>query len=492
MLPRHKKRKANTSSSSSASTSSPALSLDDNDVNAYTQAPSLSSPVSHDLAAVQLCSSLLSIQEQLKSLSPGRYAEERPGAPVFEVKRDAGRGSIEVTRYIDICHDLQAITDETRQRVVDEIAKRTQDLLDLDKEIAALEDGEGEDDERLVVQIGQLHVMKRQHKKRIRELQKISEIEVKVQVDRACLRVEVVQEETARVVTETRLVPMKNPSIYVMGGGEEWTKPSSTTEWFNTKTQCWEAGIPMTLKRFGCMSVVAGGYLYAIGGYDGKTVVASVERFDRRSQSWEAVAPMPTPRDYAGVATLGGKVYVVGGTSGSNDYLSSMVCFDPATNKWEDVVPMKQKRAFCVAVVLDSLLYVVGGMYRTGGGQVACDVVERFDPAKKKWELMSSTTCTRNGCAAAVLNGQIYVIGGVGTSSAERFDSTSGNWKLVAPMACARNLCAVVVIDGWLYAIGGVGKDTLSTVERYDYKTNSWEFVAPMRSARFGHGAAIV
>eukprot|EP00457_Paulinella_chromatophora_P006428 gb/GEZN01006446.1/.p1 GENE.gb/GEZN01006446.1/~~gb/GEZN01006446.1/.p1 ORF type:complete len:501 (+),score=72.17 gb/GEZN01006446.1/:25-1527(+) len=500
MPPRHKKHKADTSSSLSSSSSSPALSLDADDLN-YPPPSSLSSPITHDLAAVELCSSFLSIQEQLKSLTQGRYAEERPGAPVFEVRRNVGLGSIEVTRYIDICHDLQAATAEARQRVFDEIAKRTQDLLDLDKEIMTLEDGNDEESDGLALQIGQLHFMKRQHKKRIRELQNISEVEVKVRVDRACLRVEVVQEETARAVTEARMVPVKDSSIYVIGG-EKWDQPSREVQRFDTKSNCWEASIPMISERFGCMSVVADGYLYAIGGVcaiegqndSRRACLVSVERFDQRCQRWEAVAPMLSPRSFAAVSVLGGKLYVAGGLSDSRHVLCSVVCFDLATKRWEDVVPLKQKRAYCAAVVLNGLFYVIGGLVLVNGKKRSTDTVERFDPAKKEWELMPPTTCTRNGCGVAVLNEQIYVVGGMNKSKVERFDPKSGSWTLVAPMVCKRNLCAAVVMDGWLYAIGGQDSDrvALSTVERYDYKTDTWKLVTPMPVGGFGHGVVIV
>ena len=53
-------------------------------------------------------------------------------------------------------------------------------------------------------------------------------------------------------------------------------------------------------------------------------------------------------------------------------------------------------------------------------------------------------------------------------------------------MAEAREAHAVAVLDGKLYVAGGLGTghNRLSSVERYDPAENVWEAVAPMATAR--------
>ena len=56
-------------------------------------------------------------------------------------------------------------------------------------------------------------------------------------------------------------------------------------------------------------------------------------------------------------------------------------------------------------------------------------------------------------------------------------------------MPTARLYVRTEVLDGKLYVAGGLGTahNHLSSVERYDLATKAWEVVAPMATARDGH-----
>eukprot|EP00457_Paulinella_chromatophora_P006584 gb/GEZN01006603.1/.p1 GENE.gb/GEZN01006603.1/~~gb/GEZN01006603.1/.p1 ORF type:complete len:495 (-),score=61.62 gb/GEZN01006603.1/:128-1612(-) len=479
-VPKRQKVSASSSSLSSAA----ACSLDDGDVPLYR--PS-SSPISHDRTTVKLCYSFLSLLDQLKLVCEGQYAEERPGAPVFELSRDLQRGILQVTRYSEICHNLQSATTEARKTVTEEMSLRKQDLSSLDKEIAtlaaAIEESGGEGAELKGQQTAQLHLLKGRHKNRIKALESMNEVEVKVKVERVTLRVEVVQqEENPNGQIEARLVPMEDPCIYVMGGAPSGPKDAvRTVERYNEKSNTWKAVTPMATNRYALASTAANGFVYAIGGSNGTPArFASVERFDVRRGCWEVLQPMSVPRDSCAAAVLQGKVYVCGGYLNKKT-LSSVERFDPATGKWEDVASMTSPRRFCAAAVLDGLLYVMGGH----DSEFRLTTVERFDPARNSWQLMPSMNQAHSGCAAAVLNGQLYVLGGQseGDSSCvvERFDAKKAIWELVAPMRFSRAGVCAAVLSGSLYAIGGDhGGTFLSSVERYDDVTNTWELVEPM------------
>eukprot|EP00808_Paulinella_micropora_P016565 g48859.t1 len=185
---------------------------------------------------------------------------------------------------------------------------------------------------------------------------------------------------------------------------------------------------------------------------------------------------------------------------------------------------MQHKRYDCAAAVLNGAIYVLGGR------ELGSNSVERFQPvassfssfssfsssspsfaaspssssaathappeAGKKWELMPPMLLERRGCAAAVLDGMLYAIGGstIGVpfeSSVERFDPKYNKWELVAPMLYPRVLCAAAVLEDHLYVTGGQGaRGTLSAVERYDPKKNAWEVVeCAMTMPRFLHAA---
>lgn len=54
---------------------------------------------------------------------------------------------------------------------------------------------------------------------------------------------------------------------------------------------------------------VLDGYLYAIGGSDGTSPLASVERFDPATSTWTSVKQMGTKRKHLGAAVYQGCIY---------------------------------------------------------------------------------------------------------------------------------------------------------------------------------------
>ncbi|EOD16900.1 hypothetical protein EMIHUDRAFT_356074 [Emiliania huxleyi CCMP1516] len=109
--------------------------------------------------------------------------------------------------------------------------------------------------------------------------------------------------------------------------------------------------------------------------------------------------------------------------------------------------------------------------------------------------------------AVAVLDGKLYVAGGMGAgythlSSVERYDPALDAWEAVAPMATARQAPAAAVLDGKLYAVGGYNYEEedeevedvvrINRVERFDSSTNAWEEVAPMATARSAPWVALL
>eukprot|EP00957_Ditylum_brightwellii_P034540 2618868-Ditylum_brightwellii.AAC.1 len=101
----------------------------------------------------------------------------------------------------------------------------------------------------------------------------------------------------------------------------------------------------------------------------------------------------------------------------------------------------------------------------------------------------------RYGCAAAVLNGKIIVVGGwdrnlTKQSSAEEYDPTRGVWSSIPPMHTKRYNCAAAVLDGQLYVVGGYdGNEILSSAEVYNPTTKCWSLITNMNLQRNGCAA---
>jgi len=106
---------------------------------------------------------------------------------------------------------------------------------------------------------------------------------------------------------------------------------------------------------------------------------------------------------------------------------------------------------------------------------------------------------TARGClASAVLNGNIYVVGGFtgGEGStlnkAEAYRPQTKHWSTLAPMPTSRSCLAATSLDGRIYAIGGDSvSDNLTTVESYSPASGKWKTDAPVPAATAGDYAAV-
>jgi hypothetical protein len=76
----------------------------------------------------------------------------------------------------------------------------------------------------------------------------------------------------------------------------------------------WNVAHAMNTARYGLAGVAYGGWIYAIGGSNAGTTLASVEAYNPTSDSWWAVAPMHVAR-YQAAATVGNDalIYVASG-----------------------------------------------------------------------------------------------------------------------------------------------------------------------------------
>ena len=106
--------------------------------------------------------------------------------------------------------------------------------------------------------------------------------------------------------------------------------------------------------------------------------------------------------------------------------------------------------------------------------------------------------------AATVLNGKIYVVGGIGLCCApyytmEVYDPATNTWTLHT-MPFARNGPAVGAINGKLYVAtgqpswGGSGSPAVFTDELWEYDpvSDSWAEWAPIPTARYDPAAGVI
>ena len=121
---------------------------------------------------------------------------------------------------------------------------------------------------------------------------------------------------------------------------------------------------------------------------------------------------------------------------------------------WIDKAGMPTARRDCAAAAIDGKLYVVGGATRNA----FVDTLEVYDPASDTWTAKRGMPTVRAFSAAAAIDGKLYVVGGVGDSGRLNtlvvYDPLTDAWTTKAEMPTARQYLGAVAIEGKLYAIG--------------------------------------
>jgi N-acetylneuraminic acid mutarotase len=178
---------------------------------------------------------------------------------------------------------------------------------------------------------------------------------------------------------------------------------------------------------------------------------------------------------------VGDKIYVVGGAKipsgttlpdgltpgGPIELVGTMEVFDTDENSWTTLKPMSLPRNHHDLAYLDGKLYVIGGTVGScfpGGWASNVSINEVYDIPTDTWSIRAPMPTARSGLGAAVIDGQIYVIGGEGwvdelggvLRTNEAYDPKSDTWVEKTPMPIARHGFAKGVLDGKLYAVSGV------------------------------------
>ncbi len=260
-----------------------------------------------------------------------------------------------------------------------------------------------------------------------------------------------------------------------------------------TLARRWEsvAQLPVALQRL--QVTTDGKFLYALGGRtttSSASTVATLYRFDPAAAipAWtsENLAPMPTGLNAGDAVFLKGKVYIPGGINSAVMLSPLHFAYEIASNTWTTVAE-PPSAAYLYALAADSsrgVYYLTGGIATTTS-TVGTTTVRSYDPSTNTWADLPPMSTARYGHEAALIEGKLYVVGGVGPSggltSGEVYDFETKKWSPIAPLNRAR-----------IHAVNFVGKDpagnplwfvvggeetatgALLGTEVYDVRNNRW------------------
>ena len=209
----------------------------------------------------------------------------------------------------------------------------------------------------------------------------------------------------------------------------------------------------------------ANGKIYAIGG-NNLGALNTVEEYDPTTDTWSTKTPMPTERSGFATAVVNSKIYAIDGENNEE--------YDPIADTWTTKTSLSTLRTSGSAVV-NGKIYVIGGL---DGGGFFSDSVEEYDPATDTWSSKASMPTGRRDLAVSVVNGKIYAIGGIGYDPnniliydvVEEYDPVTDTWATKTAMPTGREYLTASSVNNKVYALGGsIGPgSTFDTVEEYD------------------------
>ncbi len=259
--------------------------------------------------------------------------------------------------------------------------------------------------------------------------------------------------------------------VYVMGG-ESFPSGQAlaTVEAYDPRTDTWVAEPPMPSPCSKAAAGVIDGIIYVVGCPDFPFGARANQAFNPKTNTWSTRAPMPTPRQLLEVAVVDGILYAIGGvTIAFNNTNHAVVeAYDPKTDTWTTKSPMPTARC-CMAVgVVNRLIYVAGGTRSIGHGGVETPAtLQVYDPETDSWDTKVPMPTGRGGVAAGVINGRLYVMGGILApltteliqSALEVYDPQTDSWITEVPMPTARTALAAGTVDDTIYAFGGIVRE---------------------------------
>lgn len=153
---------------------------------------------------------------------------------------------------------------------------------------------------------------------------------------------------------------------------------------------------------------------------------------------------------------------------------------------------LRRKSTGSTMVYLHPMLYFLGGEQHWQ--------LNWFDIEVNRWGVARGTPPGRLLSGAAVLGGDIYLVGGVTVEewggaqgsagqvmtscNVERYSVEEGRWEDLPPLDSGRSSPGVAVVGGWLYVVGGLQKrEMLCCVCRFSPSSQAWEQLPPLPQA---------
>jgi N-acetylneuraminic acid mutarotase len=198
--------------------------------------------------------------------------------------------------------------------------------------------------------------------------------------------------------------------IYVVGGSGVgwWGAPALPVVAYDPRTDTWVTKANIPTGRFAPAVCAVDGLIYAIGGFlqPQNVAFATVEAYDPKTDRWTRKRDLPRPIYFSTASVVDGVIYVFQ----ENDAFA----YDPQTDHWTNKARFSPWSSGTMSVTVDGIIYLFGGM-RQGWYGTGYDFAQAYDPTQDRFSARRKMPRTRATGGRGVINGKIYLAGGVDT-----------------------------------------------------------------------------
>jgi non-specific serine/threonine protein kinase len=146
---------------------------------------------------------------------------------------------------------------------------------------------------------------------------------------------------------------------------------------------------------------------------------------------------------------------------------------------WLGAAPAPEPRSEVAAAVVEGEIAVIGGLTADGAPSARVDA---YSPTRDRWRRLPDLPAAAHHTMAAAGGARLYVVGGYGGALGagarlrSAFVLDHGTWRSLPPLPQPRAAGGAAVVAGKLYVVGGVGRSGLARQAfALDLKTRRWE-----------------
>ena len=270
-----------------------------------------------------------------------------------------------------------------------------------------------------------------------------------------------------------------NGKIYYGGGWTDSDEDMHNIYCYSQSQDSWTTLPPLPVRNYGMGQM--NGKLVTVGGWKmhNKGPTNEIYTYNETLNEWkQVIPPMPTARYIPGVLSLQSALVVGGGGTLTGMYTHAVEIFKPDTSEWYTTTPLPAPCRNVALVAKGNTCYVIGG-YRKPSylnqvlyasindllhNAVAANQTSHSSDSVPQlaWKTLPNTPTYQP--AAAVMCGNLLVVGGNGTSEegADRKEvyissPSTNSWIYLSDLPAPRSLTTVtslsstevLVIGGW-------------------------------------------